>query len=116
MDDAAAFFTKIYAFFNERDVDALLALMSPQVEWGNGMEGGHEKGRQAVRAYWTRQWTMIDPRVEPRGVAEADDGRMVVDVHQLVRDLDGNVLSEGDVRHIYTIENGLIARMDIEKD
>lgn len=116
MDDAAAFFTKIYAFFNARDIDALLALMSPQVEWANGMEGGHEKGRQAVRAYWTRQWTMVDPRVDPRGVTEADDGRMAVEVHQLIRDLDGNVLSEGEVRHIYTIENGLIARMDIEKD
>lgn len=116
MDDAATFFTKTYAFFNARDIDALLALMSPRVEWANGMEGGHEKGRQTVRAYWTRQWIMIDPRVEPRCVTETDDGRMVVAVHQLIRDLDGNVLSEGEVRHIYTIENGLIARMDIEKD
>ncbi len=31
---------RIYAAFNARDIDAVLAVMHPNVEWPNGMEGG----------------------------------------------------------------------------
>jgi hypothetical protein len=34
-------------------------------------------------------------------------------VHQLVRNLEGNVLSDSDVLHIFTMNNGLIAAMDL---
>ncbi len=40
--------------------------------------------------------------------------RSNVAVHQLVRAVNGEVLSDTDVTHVYTIENGLIERMDIE--
>ena len=66
-----------------------------------------------MRAYWTRQFTMIDSHVEPVGFTEAADGRVAVAVQQTVRDLDGNVLSEGLVTHVYTLRDGLVARMDI---
>jgi hypothetical protein len=29
------------------------------------MDGGYVHGREAVREYWTRQWTMVSPHVEP---------------------------------------------------
>jgi hypothetical protein len=35
--------------------------------------------------------------------------------HQLVKSLGGDVLSDGEVWHIYTITNGLIERMDIKE-
>jgi ketosteroid isomerase-like protein len=103
-----------YAAFNARDIDGALALMQPDVDWPNGMEGGREHGHEAVRAYWTRQWGLIDSHVDPLGFTELPDGRIAVDVHQLVRDLDGNVLSEERLAHVYTLRDGLIARMDIE--
>lgn len=34
-------------------------------------------------------------------------------VHQVVRDLDGNLMSDRMVEHIYTIEDDSIRRMDI---
>ena len=102
-----------YAAFNARDIERALSLMHPDVDWPNGMEGGRELGRDAVRAYWTRQFAIIDSRVEPVGFTEAADGRIAVDVHQTVRDLDGNVLSDGRVTHVYTLRDGLVARMDI---
>jgi hypothetical protein len=37
-----------------------------------------------------------------------------VEVDQTVRDLDGTVIAAGRVRHVYTLRNGLVARMDIE--
>ena len=103
----------LYREFNERDVETVLAALAPDVEWANGMEGGHVHGRDAVREYWTRQWAMIDPHVDP--VAMEDDAarRTAVRVHQVVRDLAGALLSERDVTHTYTFSEGLVGRMDI---
>jgi hypothetical protein len=106
---------RAYAAFNARDIDAAVALMHPDVDWPNGMDGGRERGRDAVRAYWTRQFELIDSHVEPVGFDVDDEGRVVVDVDQVVRNLEGDVLSEGRVRHVYTLREGLVARMDIER-
>jgi ketosteroid isomerase-like protein len=105
---------RAYAAFNARDIDGALALMHPDVDWPNGMEGGRERGHAAVRAYWTRQFGMIDSHVEPERFEVDADGRIVVEVHQAVRDLEGAVLTEGRVRHAYTFRDDLVARMDIE--
>ncbi|MEH2258816.1 nuclear transport factor 2 family protein [Nostoc sp.] len=105
---------KAYAAFNARHIDSVLALMHSDVEWANGMEGGYVRGHAAVRDYWTRQWSLIDPHVEPQGFQVDESGRIVVHVHQVVQDLDGNLIHEQMVQHIYTIENGLIRQMDIQ--
>jgi len=102
-----------YRDFNARRMDAVLARMSPGVEWANGMEGGHVFGIEAVRAYWTRQWQIVNPHVEPLGIERSRDGRFVVEVHQVVRDLDGKLLIDAVVYHVYRIQNNLIERMDI---
>ncbi len=54
-----------YAAFNARDIDAALATMAPDVAWPKAFKGGFAHGHAAVRAYWTEQWSEIDPRVEP---------------------------------------------------
>jgi hypothetical protein len=78
------------------------------------MEGGRVLGRDAVREYWTRQWKIVDPHVDPVGFS-SNAGRTVVDVHQVVRDLDGKVLLDRMVKHLYVIENGLIRSMEIDE-
>jgi len=103
-----------YVDFNARRMDAVLARMHPEVEWANGFEGGHVHGIEAVRAYWTRQWASIDPHVDPVEISQDAADRFVVRVHQVVRDLAGNLLLDTEVRHACTIANGLILRMDIE--
>jgi hypothetical protein len=104
---------RAYEAFNARDVDAALALMHRDVDWPNGMEGGRVLGRAAVREYWTRQVEVIDSRVEPEGFTTDAEGRVVVDVHQVVRDTAGELLSDGRVEHVYTIRDGLVERMEI---
>jgi ketosteroid isomerase-like protein len=89
---------RTYAAFNARDIDTVLAVMHPDVDWPNSMEGGRVLGQAAVRAYWVRRWALIDPRVEPRGFTIEADGRVAVAVHQVVRDLAGTVLKESTVR------------------
>jgi ketosteroid isomerase-like protein len=115
MIDAQAFVTRAYAAFNERRIEEALALMEPDVEWPNGMEGGTVHGHTGVRDYWTRQWALIDPHVEPRQVTVGSDGRIYVDVHQVVRDLGGAVVRDQMVQHVYTLEGGRAKRMEIRE-
>ena len=103
---------RVYAAFNARDLDTAVSLMHPDVNWPNGWEGGRIEGRDAVRDYWTRQFQSIDSKVEPLDFTEAGD-RVAVTVRQVIRDLDGNVLSEGKTSHVYTLRDGLVTRMDI---
>jgi hypothetical protein len=105
--------TAAYAAFNSRDIDGVLALMRPDVDWPNGMEGGRVHGREEVRAYWRRQWGILDPHVEPVHIEDDATGNTVVDVHQVVRDLSGNILVDQTVQHVYSFREGLIERMDI---
>lgn len=105
--------TKAYVAFNAHDIDAVLAVMHPEVVWANGMEGGHVYGHEAVREYWTRQWSVIDPHVEPAAFHSDPNGRIVVEVHQVVRDLDGDLIVDQRVQHVYTLEQDVIRRMDI---
>jgi nuclear transport factor 2 (NTF2) superfamily protein len=111
---AAEWLRQVYEDFNARRMDAVLARLDPEVEWANGMEGGHVHGRDGVRAYWTRQWQTIDPHVDPVSIEKDAKERWIVEVHQLVRDLEGKILAERTVHHAYRIEDGLIQRMDIE--
>ena len=108
-----ALLNRLYERFNARDMEAVIAVMHPDILWANGMEGGHVNGRQGVREYWTRQWAVIDPHVEPMTFATGPDGETIVEVHQTVRDLAGQLLSDKVVSHIFRIEGGLIRRFDI---
>jgi hypothetical protein len=102
-----------YAAFNARDIEAALALMQPDVDWPNELDHTRVHGHAAVRAYWAHQFRLVDPNVEPTNISADTDGRLVVDVHQVVRDLDGEVLTDVMVRHVYLLRDGLVARMDV---
>ena len=104
---------RAYEAFNARDIEAAIALMHPDVDWPNAMEGTRVHGHAAVRDYWTRQFEMIQSRVEPQGFSADADGRVVVDVHQVVHDTAGELLADATVEHVYTIRDGLVTRMDV---
>jgi ketosteroid isomerase-like protein len=102
-----------YTAFNARDIDAALASMAQDVAWPKAFKGGFARGHQEVRAYWTEQWSEIDPRVEPESFHPEADGRILVQVHQVVRDTAGALLADGHVGHRYTIDSGLIRTMEV---
>jgi hypothetical protein len=104
----------MYAAFNRRDVDGTLAWMSENVSWPKASEGGRVVGKQAIREYWTRQWAEFDPLVNVLDVIDRQSGVTDVKVHQLVKDRQGNVLSDTELWHVYSISDGLIARMDVK--
>jgi ketosteroid isomerase-like protein len=120
MDDDVKILEGLYVRFNARDIDGVLAALTDDVAWANGMDGGHVHGREAVRAYWTRQWSMVSPQVEPVGFSRAADGAVVAEVRQSVFDLEGRPLegqthglTDKTVKHLFRFRDGKIARFDI---
>jgi ketosteroid isomerase-like protein len=113
MKDAFDVLRQLYDRFNARDIEAVLAAMDENVIWANGMEGGHVHGREAVRRYWTHQWSLVNPHVEPLSFTTATDGSTVVEVHQTVRSLAGKILREQAVGHIFQFRDGAVVRFDI---
>jgi ketosteroid isomerase-like protein len=104
---------QIYAAFNRREIETVLATMHSDVDWPNGMEGGRELGKDAVRAYWRRQFEILDPKVEPQGFTTDPDGRIAVAVHQVVHDKSGKLLVDQIIHHVYEFRDGLIRSMEI---
>ena len=120
MDRDIEVLERLYACFNARDIDGVLAGLADDVAWANGMEGGHVHGHAAVRAYWTRQWSLISPRVEPVGFNRSADGAVVATVRQSIRDLNGEPLeqahglAEKTVEHVFRLQAGKVTRFDIQ--
>ena len=115
MVDETLVIGRLYAAFNARKVDEVLGYLHPEVEWPNGWEGGYLSGRDAVRAYWERQWREIDPRVTPFDVEVGQDGQLTVQVRQVVHDRDGKLLSDTELQHVYRSRDGLFDRMEIRE-
>jgi len=105
---------KAYTGFNNREIDTVLSVMHPGIHWPKAFEGGYVIGHEAVRDYWTKQWKEINPKVEPVAITARPDGKIEVEVYQLVKDLEGNVLFDGKVKHVYMINDDLLQQMDIE--
>ena len=113
---------RMYRNFNDRDIDGVLSVLSDDVLWANGMDGGHVRGREAVREYWTRQWAIVSPHVEPVAFEETADGAVAVEVIQTVfdlqrRPLEGQAhrLKDKTVTHVFRMDGDKIVRFDIRE-
>jgi len=121
MDDDIKVLERLYDRFNARDIDGVLTVLTDDVAWANGMDGGCVHGREAVREYWTRQLTMVSPHVEPVGFHRTADGAIIAEVRQSVRDLEGKPLQgqthglkDKTVGHVFRLREGKVARFDIQ--
>lgn len=121
MDGDVEILKRLYVCFNARDIDGVLTALADDVAWANGMDGGHVHGREGVREYWTRQWAMVSPHVDPVGFQRAADGAIRAQVRQSVRDLEGRPLAgqthglqDKTVGHLFRFRDGKVARFDIE--
>ncbi|GGY84584.1 ketosteroid isomerase [Cellvibrio zantedeschiae] len=111
---------RLYEYFNSRNIEGVLAALTEDVCWANAMDGGHVQGHEGVREYWSRQWAMVSPHVEPLAFEETQE-TVTVTVVQSVFDLNGQPLSgqthglkDKTVLHIFHIEKGRIKRFDVK--
>ncbi|MEO6588857.1 MAG: nuclear transport factor 2 family protein, partial [Pyrinomonadaceae bacterium] len=92
------FLQNLYDAFNKREIETIISLMTPNVKWANGLEGGFVHGRDAVREYWINQFKDIQPELETLKFETDENNRNIVTVHQIVKDLQGRVLADMTVR------------------
>lgn len=113
MSEHQEFLQNLYDAFNRREIETIISLMRPDVKWANGLEGGFVYGRDAVREYWTNQFKNIQAELETLKFETDANNRNVVTVHQIIKDLQGNVLADATIHQIFTIEDGLISVYEI---
>jgi nuclear transport factor 2 (NTF2) superfamily protein len=121
MEKDVALIKGLYEDFNARAIDSILAMLTEDVMWANAMDGGYARGREGIREYWTRQWSMVSPHVEPVSFRDLDDGSIFVEVIQTIRDLEGNLLrdqthglKDKTVGHIFRFHDGRVSRFDVQ--
>ncbi len=115
MDKNTVLLKKVYYAFNTRNIEAALAIMHQNVILANGMEGGYVHGHDGVREHWNKQWQIVDRDIEPISIVADGKGKIVANVHQVVRDMHDNILEDEILQHTYLIEDNLIKHMDITR-
>ena len=70
------------------------------------------RGRAEVLAHLAAQRTTARAALRPLFVRHLD-GAVAVTVHQVVHDVDGDVLSDTTVLHLLTLVGGLVLRLDV---
>ncbi|MBW4566326.1 MAG: nuclear transport factor 2 family protein [Mojavia pulchra JT2-VF2] len=113
MSSNQQFLQNLYEAFNKGEIETIISVMHPEVKWANGVEGGFVYGRDAMREYWTNQYKVIQVQLETLKFETDENNRNVVTVHQVVRDLQGNLLADATIQQIFTIENSLISLYEI---
>jgi SnoaL-like domain len=113
-DKHSIFFDELYKNFNERNIETVIAAMARNVKWANGMEGGYVYGHDGVRQYWKRQFMLVSSNVTPMKI-ETENESVRVKVHQVVHDLNGNLISDEVVGHLFRLKDGKVAEFDIVK-
>jgi ketosteroid isomerase-like protein len=107
------FLRKLYDAFNRREIETVLSMIAEDVKWANGMEGGFLYGRDNVREYWRRQFEVFNPQLEILNIETDSHGQAKVKVHQVVKDLKGNLLADRTVEQIFRFEGDLIKTFEI---
>jgi ketosteroid isomerase-like protein len=113
MSSAEELLLKAYAAYNAQDADGLLELVSDDVDWPDGANRLH--GKADLEAYWLDQWTRTRTHDRPLAFTPLPGDRVAVGISQVVRSLDGRVLSRGMFDHVHDIADSLIVRLDIER-
>ena len=86
--------------------------MDKDVKWANGMDGDFVYGHEGVREYWTKQFEIIQSKVEPLTI-EVESGVVKVHVHQVVHDVNGNLLADQLKDHFFRFKNDKIIEFGI---
>jgi hypothetical protein len=71
---------RLYEAFNQHDLATVMDCLSSDITWPNTLDGGLIVGREAVGAFWRRQFEIVAIEVVPIAFAALPDGRLSVSV------------------------------------
>ena len=111
-----ALLRRMYEVFATDERDAFLPhCLAPDVDWPNMLDGGRLHGREAVRAYWARQFATGTPLVRLEGLAPGGSAEVTVATVRLgVREPSGERWAGETVEHVYWFgADGLVGRMEV---
>ena len=106
------FFNELYKNFNDRKIDLVISKMTEKVKWANGMDGGYVYGHSGVKEYWIRQFKLVSSKVTPL-IIETENEVVKIKVHQVVHDLNEQLLADEFVYHYFHLQDNQIAQFDI---
>ncbi len=86
--------------------------MAENVKWANGMDGGYVYGHDGVKEYWKRQFRMVSSHVTPLKI-DIENEVVKIKVHQVVHDLNNQLLADEFVYHLFRLKNNKIAEFHI---
>lgn len=109
-EDKVRVLSDVYRAFNRREIDRVLAALSPSVRWPNVLQKTELCGHAAVRAYWLAQFETIEPRVEPVHFEDRQGG-VAVRVQQIVLVKATGHVTQSSVTHTFSFDDGLVTSM-----
>lgn len=101
----------LYERFNARDIESLLELLQPDVEWVNEPKESHVCGVDELRGHWTRQKNAARVHFDIVSSTPGEKGAFVV-VQEKVW-VNDELIFDGPVGHDFTVRDGKIVRCDI---
>lgn len=111
--EVEALIQRLYDANQKRDYEAFRALVAPKLEWPDLTRGGWLTTPEEIRDYWAYNDASIRVELTPVEVHVTDDGRILVDANLVIWNHSGQLWSDICVRHCYTLQDGLIWRMDV---
>jgi uncharacterized protein len=117
MSELADLLRDAYAAFNRGDVDAILDLLDPDIEWvppSTSLEPQPLRGREAVREYLTPNF-FESQTVEPFETIE-EGNRLLVAAQVRARGRGSGVELDQTAYHVLTIEEGRAVRFEVHVD
>lgn len=100
---------------NALDFDAALALLHPDVDWQDIVNGGRLHGLAAVRAYWTDIRDLLTTGASPISHRLIDEDRIAVRMLHSLAGKQGKAWGEETLTQVFTFQDGLIIRMDLDE-
>jgi uncharacterized protein len=117
MSEIAELLRGAYEAYSRGEVDAVLELLDPDVEWvppSSSLEPHPLRGRDAVREYLSPN-IFEDQKAEPLEIIEAG-GRVLVVARVQARARGSGIEIDQVVYHLFTIEDGLAVRFSAHID
>jgi hypothetical protein len=115
MENETELIKQLYEDFNARKTESILAKLTEDVMWANGLEGGYVHGHKALREYWERQWSSLNPQIKPVSFRKTEEGSVFVDALFTGQPMGGqaNGFKDVPVGHVFYVEDGLVSRFEI---